>query len=225
MHPSVHTRALTSAESWILDLYFNCPPGLGVHCPTPEAMATVQRAIDAGHITWHAFPHNAQLEVMGPALIEAGLELTFALDRRFGQPNKRTLSQRDVPGMTRALIPLLRRNGVRAISIGANGGSTPPELPPCFLWKDPQSDESLVGLFTWPGYGMLPISQQRQCVVDGLEHALVYNWNGDNKGPFSAAEYAASWDQIAKTFPNAQIYARCPPSRACSLRTRSRWCL
>ena len=90
-------------QSWVLDLYFDCPPAMGVHCPSAEAMASVRTAIAAGHITWHAFPHNAQLEIMGEAMIDAGLELTFALDKRFGLPNKTTLSQRDVPGMPRAL--------------------------------------------------------------------------------------------------------------------------
>ena len=27
------------------------------------------------------------------------------------------------------------------------------------------------------------IKQQNMCVVEDLEHALVYNWNGDNDGP------------------------------------------
>ena len=120
-------------QSWVLNLFLDCPVGLGVRCPNATAIATVRAAIKAGHITWHAFPHNAELEVMSPTLIEAGLELTFALDREFGLPNKTTISQRDVSGMTRALIPLLRRKGVTAISIGANDGSTPPELPPSFL--------------------------------------------------------------------------------------------
>ena len=46
-------------------------------------------------------------------------------------------------------------------------------------------------------------------VVDGLEHALVYNWNGDNAGPHaSVEEYAAAWSVIARAFPNATgIYA------------------
>ena len=52
---------------------------------------------------------------MDPSLIEAGLALTWALDDRFKVPRKHTLSQRDVPGMTRALIPLLKGAGVRAI--------------------------------------------------------------------------------------------------------------
>ena len=109
--------------------------------------------------------------------------------------------------MTRAVIPVLKRNGVDAISIGANDGSTPPDVPPCFLWEDPSSGESVLALFNWPGYGSLPVKHQMTCLVDGFEHALVYNWNGDNAGPSSAADYAKDWAVVAATFPNAAIYA------------------
>ena len=53
------------------------------------------------------------------------------------------------------------------------------------------------------------MSHQKTCVVDGLEHALVYNWNGDNAGPHaSVGEYATAWSVIARAFPNATgIYA------------------
>ena len=148
-------------QSWVLDLYFDCPPNMGVQCPDATAQAAVRDAISRDHITWHAFPHNAQLEVMDPALIAAGFELTFALDKAFNKTNKTTLSQRDVPGMTRALMPILNRRGVTAVSIGANDGSTPPDLPPCFRWVDAPnassagagtgSNASVVGLFNWPG--------------------------------------------------------------------------
>ena len=35
-----------------------------------------------------------------PSYINTGLNLTHRLDERFGLPRKRTLSQRDVPGIT-----------------------------------------------------------------------------------------------------------------------------
>ena len=85
-------------QSWVLDLFLDCPKDMGIHCPTNAAKNTVRDAIEKGHITWHAvkqasndqtlylshmfvsrsvqFPHNAQLEIMGSAMIEAGLELT-----------------------------------------------------------------------------------------------------------------------------------------------------
>ena len=199
-------------QAWVVSMYLDCPENMGLHCPTASAVADFKEAIKHGDVVWHAFPHNAQLEMMSPSLIEAGLDLTFGLDDAFGLKRKRTLSQRDVPGMTKSVIPILKRNNVTAVSIGANGGSTPQDLPPCFVWQDKDSMESILGLFTWPGYGSFPITgsgvQQRMCVVDGLDHALVYNWNGDNAGPFSnISDYAQKWKEIEQVFPNAKIVA------------------
>ena len=96
-------------QSWVLNLYFDCPPNMGIHCPDAAAKAKVEAAIKANHITWHAFPHNAELETMGNAMIEAGLAMTHALDRAFGQTNKTVLSQyeeeRDVLVLPSVLIP------------------------------------------------------------------------------------------------------------------------
>ena len=39
------------------------------------------------------------------------------------------MSQRDVPGMTRATIPLLTSLGVKAVSVGANTYSASAEVP------------------------------------------------------------------------------------------------
>ena len=59
---------------------------------------------------------------------------------------------------------------------------------------------------TWPGYGMFPLTgigkQQNMCVVEDLEHALVYNWNGDNDGPSADPNvYEQRWNQISQVFP------------------------
>ena len=116
-------------QSWVVSMYLDCPPGMGLHCPNATEIATFEEAVKAGDITWHAFPHNAQLEIMDPALIQAGIQMTHDLDVRFGLPLKHTLSQRDVPGMTRSIIPILKEYGVDAITVGANDGSTPPNVP------------------------------------------------------------------------------------------------
>ena len=50
--------------------------------------------------------------------------------------------------------------------------------------------------------------QQRMCIVDGLDHALVYNWNGDNDGPSGdPTVYEKRWKEISVVFPNAEIIA------------------
>jgi len=34
---------------------------MGLKCPSAAALATFKAAVQAGHIDWHAFPHNAEL--------------------------------------------------------------------------------------------------------------------------------------------------------------------
>ena len=43
-----------------------------------------------------------------------------ALDARFGKANKTVISQRDVPGVTRGIVPLMHQRGVKAFSEGCN---------------------------------------------------------------------------------------------------------
>lgn len=54
--------------------------------------------------------------------------------------------QRDVPGFTRNAIPILTAEGVRAVTIGVNGGSAPPGVPKNtpFIWRDEASGTELV---------------------------------------------------------------------------------
>ena len=49
------------------------------------------------------------------------------------------------PGTTRAIIPLLNQMGIRALSIGVNGATSPADVPPVFLWKN--GNYSLVTLY------------------------------------------------------------------------------
>jgi hypothetical protein len=63
---------------------------------------------------------------MDPLLFDYGVIMTHELDSFFGVPRKQVMSQRDVPGTTRAVIPLLTRKGVKGLTIGCNDGSASP---------------------------------------------------------------------------------------------------
>jgi hypothetical protein len=53
-------------QSWLVSLYLDCPVGVpGLQCPSPAAVANFTDAVKRGYITWHSFPHNAELEVSG----------------------------------------------------------------------------------------------------------------------------------------------------------------
>eukprot|EP00966_Prymnesium_polylepis_P294512 6800938-Prymnesium_polylepis.1 len=136
-------------QSYLVSLFIDCPLGMGLHCPNASRLATFEGAVRAGHITWHAFPHNTELAL---GSLEFGVKMTHDIDARFGVPPKRTLSTRDVPGMTRAAVPVLRRAGLTAVSEGMNGRMVPVNVPPAFVWRDAHSDTSLLALWHWRGY-------------------------------------------------------------------------
>ncbi|KDD75034.1 hypothetical protein H632_c912p2, partial [Helicosporidium sp. ATCC 50920] len=108
--------------SWLVSLYLECPERLGIKCPDRAAQKAFEEAIERGDITWHAFPHNAHIELFDSSLLAFAVQLTHGLDDRFKVPRKRMLSQRDVPGLSRAALPTLAAQGVRAVSVGVNGG-------------------------------------------------------------------------------------------------------
>ena len=60
-----------------------------------------------------------KVELYDADLLNYAVDLGHSLDRQFGLPPKITASQRDVPGLTRAAVPLLADRGVKAISGGA----------------------------------------------------------------------------------------------------------
>jgi len=79
------------------------------------------------------------------------------------------------------MIPLLGNRGVKALSVGANDGSSAPAVPRAFVWRDSASGAEILGLWHSHGYGGYGTSDA--VVVPGLDTALVFYWLGDNHGP------------------------------------------
>ena len=82
-----------------------------------------------------ALPFSWQTEMISPSMIEGSLALAQSLDKRFGKFSTGA-KMTDVPGHTRGIIPPLAKHGVTFLEIGVNGGSTPAQVPPLFLWRD-----------------------------------------------------------------------------------------
>eukprot|EP01089_Gocevia_fonbrunei_P013483 TRINITY_DN3465_c0_g3_i3.p1 TRINITY_DN3465_c0_g3~~TRINITY_DN3465_c0_g3_i3.p1 ORF type:complete len:696 (-),score=157.49 TRINITY_DN3465_c0_g3_i3:338-2425(-) len=202
--------------------YLNCPtpsawqypsPGLApntpgpelIHCPNETMVQLMIDNIKKGNIAWHAFPFNAEAEMMDATLFESALTMAQDLNKIFGFPNTLTMSQRDVPGTTRAIIPLLNKMGVKALTVGVNGGSAPPAVPSAFVWKDLGSNTQILAMWHPGGYGGIEISD---CViVDGLTHALAFAFRGDNAGPHTVDEVEQVLDQLRSEFPGAKVIA------------------
>eukprot|EP01062_Namystynia_karyoxenos_P066629 TRINITY_DN60538_c0_g1_i1.p1 TRINITY_DN60538_c0_g1~~TRINITY_DN60538_c0_g1_i1.p1 ORF type:complete len:822 (+),score=209.81 TRINITY_DN60538_c0_g1_i1:75-2468(+) len=212
-------------QSYIVSLYLDCPPGLGLKCPTADEVAKFKTAVAAGDITWHAFPHNAEMMMLDEPLLRFGIEMTHDLDDKLGVPRKTAISLRDVPGYERSVIPILRAANVTMLSEGMNGRIYPPNVPPAFVWRDrsaqspsggpspkgspygpvrPASGEDILAIWHPRGYG--PLGDF--VTVPGFAHALAYDWRGDNQGPpTSTKEVKEAFAKVQTAFPGAKVIA------------------
>lgn len=145
-------------------------------------------------------------ELLDRELFVWGFEMAHSLDQQFGLPPKTTMSQRDVPGITRSVVPLLRQAGVAALSIGCNGASAPPGLPQAFVWADKQSGESIVGMLHPGGYGGTTVADA--VMVPGWNKALIMAFNGDNAGPQTVWEVIQIFQQVREEFVGASVFGR-----------------
>ena len=166
--------------SWLISLFFDCPPNMGLHCPTKGQVTNISNAIANHDIVWPAFPHNAELATGDPSMLRFGVRLSQDLAERFNASKATVLSTRDVPGMPRASLKVLKDAGVTALSEGMNGRMIPVNVPPSFLWQSLDSEGGHIQMPTlwhWHGYGQLgePGNPIR---IPGTDHALCYCWRG-----------------------------------------------
>ena len=195
------------AQSYVLSLFLDCPLHAGLSCPNASAVASLKDAVKEGDIYLHAFPHNADLGHATPTVIDAGINVTRWVEATLGVPPSRSLSQRDVPGMPRSVVPLLSRRNISLISVGVNGASMYPRIPSgnIFRWRDPPTGAEVYATWHPRGYG--GIGTYDVAVAPGSTHAMLTDWNSDNMGPLNAAEYVRHFMQIQAEFPNAKIVA------------------
>lgn len=161
---------------------------------TGEARRKMERAIEHGDIAWHALPFTMHSELTDASLFRHGLSLSRRLDERFG---KKTIAakQTDIPGHTRAIVPLLAEAGVKLLHIGVNPASALPRVPPVFRWRSPDGAEVIV---IYSGdYG-------ETTTIPVLDEGLSICFTGDNLGPQSSEEVDAVFDQLRAQHPDAQ---------------------
>lgn len=159
----------------------------------------METAIARGDIAWHALPFTTHSENMDASLFRFGLSLSAALDRRF---DKHTIAAKmtDVPGHTRGIVPLLAEAGVQFLHIGVNQASTPPDVPPVFLWRDSASSAEIMVMYHKGSYGDLMI-------VPGLQDAIAFAHTGDNMGPQSPEALHQSYQEMRAAFPGVDVTA------------------
>jgi uncharacterized protein DUF5054 len=168
----------------------------------------MEAAIARGDVAWHALPFSTFSENMDASLFRFGLSLSQTLDQRFG---KHTIAGKmtDVPGHTRSIVPLLAEAGVQFLHVGVNAASTPPDVPPLFVWRDPGSESEVVVMYHG-NYGDV-------MVVPGLADVLAFAHTDDNVGPQTIDQVKDTFRELQLQFPGAQILVSTMDSFAASL--------
>lgn len=182
-------RYVWTTGSWLLYEYLDQA--------TPTERKTMEEAILRGDIAWHALPFTWWSEILNQSLIEGGIGLSQALDKRFGVITSGA-KLTDVPGHTRGLIPALARHGVNFLDIGMNLAPPYPQVPPIFLWKDSSG-------------ASLPVAYHRDyggtVRVPGSDLAIAICVKEDNAGPHTAEEIGGIYAGLVSQYPNAEVIA------------------
>ena len=164
----------------------------------PPERRMMEAAIEAGDILWHALPFTTHTELIDESLFRFGLSYSHKLDQHFGRTTI-AAKMTDVPGHTRAMIPLLAQAGIRLLHIGVNPASSVPDVPPIFRWRDQESATEIVVIYdqTYGGVTRVP----------DLDDVLAVVLTGDNVGPPSEAKVAETYAALVQANPGARLIA------------------
>ena len=182
-------RFIWTTGSWLVYEY--------LEQASPKERQQAEQAILAGDLVWHALPFTFHSELVDASLFRYGLTLSKRLDDRFG---KTTIAAKmtDVPGHTRAIVPILAEAGVRFLHIGRNRASSPPTVPDAFLWR--HTDGSEVAVVYHHDYGYTS-------AVDGMQSGIAFAHGRDNHPPQDAAAVASAFRTLRKKHPGAMVSA------------------
>lgn len=156
----------------------------------------MEAAIQDELVTWLGVPFTTHTEMMDERLFRYGLSLSQELDARFGT---KTIAAKmtDVPGHTRAMIPLLAEAGIKFFHVGVNPAATIPDVPPMFIWRDEDTNTSIIMMYQHV-YGDVML-------LPGTSEAVAVVFTGDNLGPPSQESIHETYSELRKQFPNARF--------------------
>ena len=174
---------------------------------------------------------------MDSSLVEFSVQLVHDLADKYNFSNRgNTFATHDVPGITRAAIPIFKKMGINAINIGVDRASAVPATGPvcynssggfaytndcadfqstgrpAFVWRDVPSGEEIITMVNPYGYanmedGWLEHWLNSTVTVPCSSHALALNWRHDNDGPAGLEEVLDIYAHLRKEFPGAKIIA------------------
>ena len=183
-------RYVWTTGSWLLYEY--------LEQASSDQRRRVEQGVALGALAWHALPFSWETEMLDRSMIVGALGLSRSLDRRFGRITTGA-KMSDVPGHSIGIVDPLAENGVKLLDIGVNGASTPPDVPPLYLWKDHEG-ASLIMMYHHKGYGGV-------VRVPGSDLAIDVEMRNDNGGPDSVEEVKKVYAELRKQFPNAKVTA------------------
>lgn len=163
---------------------------------TREQRYALENALKNGNIVPHAMPFTTHTELLDEDTLDYGLSIVDALDEIRG---KKTISAKmtDVPGHTRALVPMLAGHGIKLLHIGVNGFSAVPDVPPCFLWKS--DGKELVVVYSGDYGGAFK--------SDLIDEVLYFDHTLDNHGAPSPEKVMTKLNEIKGEFPDYYVEA------------------
>ncbi|MCM1285897.1 MAG: DUF5054 domain-containing protein [Acetobacter sp.] len=163
---------------------------------TSEQKENLIQALKRGDIVPHALPFTTHTELLDKDTMEYGLSIVDSLDKLRGRKTA-AAKMTDVPGHTKAIIPMLQSHGIKLLHIGVNGASALADVPSCFLWK--HGDSEVVVIYSGDYGGAF------QC--DLIDEILYFDHTLDNRGTPSADKIEDKLNAIASKYPGYEVAA------------------
>ena len=156
----------------------------------------LEKALKDGNIVPHAMPFTTHTELLDEDSLDFGLSIVDSLDKLRG---RKTVAAKmtDVPGHTKGLVPFLSKHGIKLLHIGVNGASALVDVPPCFLWKN--GDSEVVVIYSGAYGGAFE--------SDLVEEILYFDHTLDNHGAPAPEKVLAHFEEIQQQYPGYEITA------------------
>ncbi|MGN1123935.1 MAG: DUF5054 domain-containing protein [Eubacterium sp.] len=188
MNTPTDKKFIWTTGSWILKEALEHSDG--------EQKKNLINALEKGNIVPHALAFTTHSELFDEDTFDYGLSIVDSIDKIRG---RKTVSAKmtDVPGHTKAIVPLLARHGVKLLHIGVNGVSAVPEVPECFLWKC--GDSEVVVIYSGDYGGAFKSTL--------FDEVLYFDHTLDNHGAPSPEKVLNKLNAIQKEFPDYEVCA------------------
>lgn len=156
----------------------------------------MEQAIKSGYIKWHGLAATFHTEAAGEFIFNESFKYSKELDKRFGF-NTISGKMTDVPGHTKASIPILAKNNIKFLHLGMNAVSKIPSVPDNFIWRNGE-DEVYVSYSK--GYG-------DEVIIDGMDDIMIFAHTHDNSGPQSVNDVQEVINKIQNQYPDYEVRA------------------